>query len=557
MLHPDGPAVPRRGSAAAVRLLGGAVAAGLGLGALTVLVVVLWISSPYPDSGPHGALHIAVDLWLLAHGAGLVRTGSGGGASVPVELTPLLLTLLPAWLLWRATRGALAEAFAPARAEAVRAAAWVSTGYLLVGAVAVWYATDGPVRVDLLSAGVRLPLVTVGVTGLAAWAALGRPAPALPAVVRPVRGAFAERRGAGARRYGTLRVLTAAPQAVAVLRTTVTGVLLLVSGGAVLLLAGLAWHTEAVHEALGGLTGSWSGALAVLLLTLALAPNAAVWAAAYGLGPGFTLGAGSVVAPLGAGGMPRLPHFPLLAALPGEGPGSPLTWSAAAVPLVAAVAMGRSAAQAAVPLRGARDSALTPRVTAALAGLAAVGCALVMALLALLAGGALGNGQLAHFGPVWWLVAPATLAWAAGVGVPTALAIRAWRLRPRRGATPVGAGVGRGGAPPGGVGPRAEPAGAGPSGAGRGGAGRGGVATGGRGPGGAHADAGTGAGSRSGWRRPRRAGAAPAPQGAGGRARRAEQQDDWHSTAARRTRWAALKEASGGLVPDFPPRRRD
>jgi len=57
----------------AAALLGGALAAGLGLAALTVLVVLLWISSPYPDSGPGGALHIAAALWLLAHGAELVR----------------------------------------------------------------------------------------------------------------------------------------------------------------------------------------------------------------------------------------------------------------------------------------------------------------------------------------------------------------------------------------------------------------------------------------------------------------------------------------------------
>jgi hypothetical protein len=34
-----------------------------------------------------------------------------------------------------------------------------------------------------------------------------------------------------------------------------------------------------------------------------------------------------------------------------------------------------------------------------------------------------------------------------------------------------------------------------------------------------------------------------------------EQSDDWHATGARRTRWAAVKTASGGLMPDFTPRR--
>src|SRR5690242_6178695 len=81
-------------------LLGGAVAAGLGLGCFAVLVMVLWVSSPYPDSGPGGALHVAAALWLLAHGVQLVRTETLSGVPAPVGVTPLLLLLLPAWLLY-------------------------------------------------------------------------------------------------------------------------------------------------------------------------------------------------------------------------------------------------------------------------------------------------------------------------------------------------------------------------------------------------------------------------------------------------------------------------
>ncbi|MCZ0987401.1 DUF6350 family protein [Streptomyces diastatochromogenes] len=87
-------------------LLGGAVAAGLGLGSLAVLVLGLWISSPYPDSGPGGALRIAAALWLLAHGVELVRTDTLSGVPLPVGVTPLLLLALPVWLLYRAARDA-------------------------------------------------------------------------------------------------------------------------------------------------------------------------------------------------------------------------------------------------------------------------------------------------------------------------------------------------------------------------------------------------------------------------------------------------------------------
>ncbi|MBK3582090.1 hypothetical protein JHN63_51850, partial [Streptomyces sp. MBT65] len=86
----------------AASLLGGAVAAGLGLGSFAVLVMMLWISSPYPDSGPGGALHIAAALWLLAHGVELVRSDTLSGVPAPVGVTPLLLLAVPLWLLHRA-----------------------------------------------------------------------------------------------------------------------------------------------------------------------------------------------------------------------------------------------------------------------------------------------------------------------------------------------------------------------------------------------------------------------------------------------------------------------
>ncbi|MGC3004462.1 hypothetical protein ACPF8X_40315, partial [Streptomyces sp. G35A] len=63
----------------AAGLLGGALAAGLGLAVFAMLVILLWISSPYPDSGAGGALHIAAALWLLAHGAELVRADTLSG----------------------------------------------------------------------------------------------------------------------------------------------------------------------------------------------------------------------------------------------------------------------------------------------------------------------------------------------------------------------------------------------------------------------------------------------------------------------------------------------
>ncbi|NEB84599.1 hypothetical protein G3I43_10475, partial [Streptomyces anulatus] len=91
----------------------------------------------------------------------------------------------------------------------------------------------------------------------------------------------------------------------------------------------------AAQDAFLGLAGDWSGRFAVLLLAASLVPNAALWGAAYGLGPGFALGTGATATPLGLDGTPAVPRFPLLAAVPDQGPGSLLNGAALAVPVAA------------------------------------------------------------------------------------------------------------------------------------------------------------------------------------------------------------------------------
>jgi hypothetical protein len=418
-----GPA-PQRIPAVGAWLLSGALAAGLGLGLLAVLVLLLWISSPYSTEGPGDALHLAADLWLAAHGAHLARTSTLTGHSSPVGLTPLLLVALPCWLLHRATRSALAEedtdtggpaahgrltvGYLPApEVDPVRAVGWVCGGYLLVGAVTLAYASDGPLRVDALSAAVRLPAFTFAVAAVVAWCACGRPAfvPLHSAVLR-----------------SSVRT--------AVRAALLSGAVLL-TAGVVLVLAALVWHSVADGSPPPTGADSWPGRAAVGLLALALLPNAAVWGASYGLGVGFTLGAGSVVAPLASGGYPALPGFPLLRALPGPGGSSLLTCAAAVVPLVAVLTLAGCVARAAVPAEaGSRPHEVTGPWHAALTAALACCCfAALVTALAAAAGGPLGTGLLTHVGPVWWQVGAAAGGWGLGVGVPLALGLRAWRLR--------------------------------------------------------------------------------------------------------------------------------
>ena len=70
-----------------------------------------------------------------------------------------------------------------------------------------------------------------------------------------------------------------------------------------------------------------------------------------------------------------------------------------------------------------------PGRTAGVALLAAVFCAVTVAVLAALSGGPLGRGVLAQFGPVWWQAGAATLAWVAVLAVPVAVVVRGWQCR--------------------------------------------------------------------------------------------------------------------------------
>ncbi|MGW0830965.1 cell division protein PerM [Streptomyces prunicolor] len=456
----------------AASLLGGAVAAGLGLGSFAVLVMVLWISSPYPDSGPGGALHMAAALWLLAHGVELVRADTLSGVPAPVGVTPLLLLALPLWLLHRAARHAVLgggdgedDPEGPPPIAARTAWAGVALGYLAVGTAAALYASGGELSPSWSWTAICLPLLAAGAAGSGVWKAYGRPRePVLSVLVLLPAGLRRLVLGPEARE-SRARIGTAA-------RAAGLGTAVLVGGGALLLGASLVWHGGAARTSFLQLTEGLSGRFAVLLLCLALIPNAAVWSASYALGPGFALGVHHTVSPLSSAPAPLLPPFPLLAAVPDAGTGTPLNWLATLVPVAAGVTAGWFVARVAVggtaAQRGAgagelpeetkrraagaglrqqpphtpaahAPSAQTPWAqgrTAATALLAAALCAVVLALLAELSGGPLGGAALARFGPVWWQTGGAALAWIAAVAVPTAVGLRAWRLRERRVPTP-------------------------------------------------------------------------------------------------------------------------
>ncbi|MFJ9321637.1 cell division protein PerM [Streptomyces globisporus] len=408
-------------------LVKGVVAAGLGLGSLTVLVMVVWISSPYPDSGPGGALRAAAGIWLLAHGAGLVRPDTLSGVPAPVGMVPLLLALGPVWLAHRAARDAaepqeeLSEGHEGARDGAAGpspagAFCAVTAGYLLVVAGAAAYARGGPLYADPDTLAFPVAMLVAGAAAAGVWTAAGRPFGPAPswsplAVQEAVARTLFRRR------------------AEAAFRSAAAGLTMLLGGGALLVAVALGRNAGAAQDAFLGLAGDWSGRVAVLLLAAALVPNAALWGAAYGLGPGFSLGTGATATPLGLDGTPALPRFPLLAAVPDQGAGTLPNWAALAVPVAAALAVAWFVVRRAAPADAPPARAWSPRETVLVTLLAALGCGAGTALLTAVAGGPIGTGALSTFGPVWWLTGPAALVWTAVIGVPAALLMRLWRLR--------------------------------------------------------------------------------------------------------------------------------
>ncbi len=423
-----------RSSGLAAGLLGGVLAAGLGLGSFTVLVMVLWISSPYPDSGPGGALHVAAALWLLAHGAELVRVDTLSGVPAPVGVTPLLLLALPVWLVRRAARdtvegGGGDDGGADGDVLVSGRTAWagVVAGYLAVGsAVACYAAAGGALRPSWGWTAVCVPAVAVLAAGAGVWSAYGCPREPVDSVLlvlpRRMRRLLLE--ADGRERLGAAG------------RAAGAGAVVLVGGGALLVAVSSVWHLGSARAAFLQLTEGWSGRFAVLLLCAALVPNAAVWGAAYALGPGYALGVGHVVAPLSSAPAPLLPPFPLLAAVPEAAGGTPWNWATAVAPFAASVTVGVFVARAGEAAGVTGGSGWSRGRTAGVVVLAGAGCGVLMGALAGLAGGPLGVAALARFGPVWWQVGGAAVLWVVGVGLPVALGVRGWRAwRERRAAS--------------------------------------------------------------------------------------------------------------------------
>jgi hypothetical protein len=253
------------------------------------MTVLGWLAAEPGTLG--GALQLGTLLWLLSNGVGVVI------GAVPVTLVPWGATAVIAFMISR---------FAAASARQVRAGQRTSPWLISVVTVAAY----------------QLPVLMVAVLWGEPWRA--------PARWAVVIGAYFLAAWWGSSRNLAPKRAEVPGWARTIPRAVLAAQLTMLAAGAAVLGTGLWIHlerVEALHEALHP---GVAGAIALLLIQLAFAPNALIWSASYALGPGFSLGAGSIVAPA-ATQLGMVPGIPLLGALPSPGPGdlAQLWWLAA------------------------------------------------------------------------------------------------------------------------------------------------------------------------------------------------------------------------------------
>ena len=353
-------AAPLRPLAVGAAVAGAASALVVLLGCMT-LAVVAWFAS---DAGGHGttrdAIRVGTDGWLLAQGGHLHLVTST--ATATVTAVPLGLTLLCVYVAHRLGRwAAVTSAVEDARTLALGSLVLAGV-YAVVALVSAVLAADATARPGLVGsfAGAFAVALLGGGTGL----------------VRGSRDVL-DWRG---RVPGRLR---------AVALGAFSATLALLVAASVLLAVALLVDLGSAANVLSRLHADVAGGLLYTLLVAAVAPNAVLLSGSYLLGPGFAVGAGTLVSPAAVTLAP-VPAFPLLAALPSGG--TPAAWLSVLVALPAlAAALG-----AVLMLR--RHPALSYESGAGLGLGAGVAGGLLTTLLVALAGGSVGPGRMAHVG---------------------------------------------------------------------------------------------------------------------------------------------------------------
>jgi hypothetical protein len=373
------------------------VLVGLGMGLIFAPLTLLWALDDNFATDLLVSWAASVDVWLLGHGVPLLFTLSAElseslslgvtNSEFVVDVALLGVGLLT--LLWGYRMG---------RQESTRAYPFL-VWFLAVGTLValtfgmIIFLPEQVVQIAVLDALVRPALFLAAGLAIASWTTPEKNDVNALESLLPTSAFLIVRSG-----------LVAG-----------TGSVLAVIGLASVAVAGLLVFSFA--EVIGFYEALQPGVIGVVILSigqLAFLPTIIVWAATWFVGPGFTLGTGALVSPLGTN-IQVLPTVPILGIVPSSVPDFAVV--VILVPVVAAFWMGVFSSKALVQGRNGRlwlsvtetsffhQPLIRLASSGVVAGLVAAG---VGWLLATLTSGSMGPGRFQNVGPdplmvaVWW-----------------------------------------------------------------------------------------------------------------------------------------------------------
>lgn len=347
----------------------------------------------------------AVDIWLLGHGVDVTMTLDPvtattlglPGADAPVQLSIALLGFAMLTILLGVRAGRRV-----AETRHRRLGELVSVGTFAAISFLVTLSALHPLARPSLWQGTLLPTLVFAV-GLAI-------------------GVRIEADDAGGRlrawfenRSGTVHVV-----AVIALRGGAAAAAGVIAVAALLAAAAMVLSYATIITLYESLHGELLGGAVITLGQLALLPNVVVWTASWLIGPGFAIGTGSLVSPLGTQLGP-LPALPIFGALPSGD--LPFGFAGLVVPIAVGFLAGAVLGQR-VLTRLDRGPLLLAGIGSGIVG------GVLLGLLAWASAGAAGPGRLVDVGPDPWAVG---LCAALELGIASSLGILASRGRdPRR-----------------------------------------------------------------------------------------------------------------------------
>ena len=372
----------------AIGALQALISVAIGLGALAVPLAILWLFENDAQTSFVVAFRTAADIWLLSQGASI---NVSAGTFLGIEVSAFAITLMPlgysiflAWLAWRVGRAISGAAeMWPAWLGAIGTFAILN--FLVVRAAD--FKAAAPDQIGGLIWPVLFFSAFVFVGSL-----IGEPRP----VYGVAKGMLSlERKQVSeflAKTFASLPWIIRVVWSPALRAGTgIVIAMLVVSAAAIALLFAFNWigvvtFYETVHS-------TFLGGFAITSAQIALLPNFVIFAASWLTGVGFSIGAGSLISPLGSAAGP-LPAIPALAVLP-QGT-LDFGMIAIVVPLVLAFMATLAIKKHADDVR---FEFATPLASAFALGLSiAFVAAVELAALAWLASGAFGPGRFASNG---------------------------------------------------------------------------------------------------------------------------------------------------------------